>query len=553
MAHGQDFEIQSTFRQSIYVTTTGISDLEKRTVMENLPKHIVLEEELSTHTNYLVTYKAVMTEKYLQALRWNTKILSIQWLYNTESSTKKYELLSFEGANFTTLGITNEIFNNYYCQLGATFKDSLSVSTDFLVSKSPEKVEFCEKYGIPVVQPESVFTSEYEVYRKEQRHDAMWMDDGAIFNEKVFFLDPELPRPLFNQLRRMIIERGGTRVSGIDKDVEFILTFSHGHFDEDRLYHYQYVFDCIEAGALLLPAHYKVFLRKDRPVLTNVIACIDSSLGENRAHACNKLRALGAVVKTQRDLSCTHLIIKDRREFSSSKQVPYKIVSSEWIDQCLYTLKHIREDKYIARTGALNLFSRSKEARMNAKVSYVVPRETLFQFTGLPTFLRNKAMAKFDELKIKYSNAEKYEGCTHLIMGSVNTSEKFLSSLCNGRWILRPDFIDAFDGSSGFDFGKYEWHVAESTLEKDRRIVESIRRWRERVEISGRPAFHKWVVKLCCDDAKRESYERVISSGGGRITHEGDYTHCFIARSYRGDVPSGGQYSTDYIFSHLFS
>lgn len=556
MGFDQDFEIQSTLRPNLFVCTTGISEEEKRLVRSHLPRHVILEDVLTTNTNYLVTYKAMMTDKYIQALKWNIKILSMEWLYDVDGNTKRYEMQPFEGSCFTTSEISNDIFINYYCQLGAAFRRNLTVSTDFLVSSSSsnEKVDFCKKYGIPTVVPEDVFRNNYDVYRKEHRFEAMSVAENGLFDDKVFFLDPELPKILFNVLRRKIIEGGGTRVSNIDKDVGFILTFGHERFKDhgERIYHYQYVFDCVETGAILFPGPYRVYSKVSRPVLSSTVCCVDPSLGDNSASVVNKLRALGAVVKTAVDMNCTHLIIKDKKEYRKNKQTSYKVVLSEWIDQCLYVLKHVREDKYLVRTRGLNLLGRWVEDMPTKRVTCIVPRAVLFQFTSLPPFLKKKAVEKLERLNIRYSDTNKYESCTHLIMGTVNTSEKFLCCLCNGGWILRPDFIDKFDNTPNFDFSRYEWTVSEDTLEKDRKIISAIRRWRERVEESGRPAFHKWVVKLYCEDQKRDSYSRVIENGGGRMATDDHHTHCFVSRTYKGEVNAEKKYSTDYIFSYLF-
>lgn len=556
MGFDQDLEIQSTPKTNLFVCTTGISEEEKRLIRSQLPRHVVLEDALTTKTNYLVTYRATMTDKYVQALKWGIRILNVRWLYDADGNTKRHEMLPFEGASFATSGTSNDAFMNYYCLLGATFKKNLGISTDFLVSDCDEgeKSAFCAKYGIPVVVSGDVFRGSYEVYRREPQFDAMEIVEKAMFSDKVFFLDPELPKGLFNSLRRMIIENGGTRVSVVDSNVEFVLTLCYERFEQHgaKIHYYQYVFDCVETNAVLFPGPYKMYPRESRCILNNAVCCIDSGLGEGSVEVLSKLRALGALVKTSPDAGCTHLIIRDKREYRKSRQTPYKIVLSEWVDQCLYTLRHVKEDKYLLRKESISLFERKMEDVPVKKVRCILPRTVLFQFTGLPLFLRNKVIARLEELNVGYSNADRYEGCTHLVMGTVSTSEKFLSCLCSGGWILRPDFVDDFDNSPCFDFSRYEWTVDENTLEKDRKIVSAVRRWRERVEITGRQAFHKWIVRLCCDEQRRESYARVIESGGGRVTADDSYTHCFVSKSYDGDVPEGKKYSTDYIFSHLF-
>ncbi|UYI28325.1 BRCT domain-containing protein [Encephalitozoon cuniculi] len=550
------FEIQSTFKANVFVCTTGISKDEKELIKSQLPKHVILEDVLSISTNYLATYKALMTEKYVQALKWNIRILHIGWLYNTDESTKKYEMAPFEGSNFTISEISDDSLVNYHCLLGASFTENLTVSTDFVVTdlKSSDKAEFCEKHGIPIITSESVFGSDYSIYRKEPHFKAIETGSGLAFDEKVFFLDPRLPKILFNRLRRLIISNGGTRVSTIDRDVDFIMTQSYGDFEKHggKVYHYQYVFDCIETNAVLFPGPYRVYFKKSRAVLGDAVCCIDKSLEEQRVPVFNKLRALGAIVKEDVDVSCTHLIVKDRSEYRENRRTPYKVVLLPWIDQCLHLLKHVKEDKYSIGVEIPGFFLESRQNRGIKRAGAPVPRSMLFQFTGLSMSLKKKAIEKLEKLNLKYSDADRYEKCTHLIMGTVCTSEKLLSCLCNGGWVLRPDLIDRLDSTPNFDFSEYEWTVDENTPEKERKIVASIRKWRERVAATGKPAFHRWIVRLYCDDQKRKSYIRVIESGGGMVTEGDEYTHCFVSKTYKGEVPTEKRYSTDYIFSHLF-
>ncbi|KAG5859575.1 BRCT domain-containing protein [Encephalitozoon hellem] len=549
-----DFEIQSTFKPSVFVCTTGISKEEQELIKTQLPKHVVLEDTLSITTNYLISYKAMMTEKYIQALKWNIKILHIKWLYDTDESTKKYEMMPLEGCSFTVSEVSNDSLVNYHCLLGASFTQNLTVWTDFLItdSKSNDKTMFCKKYGIPIVTSKCIFGNDYGMYRKDPCFKAIEKASGSVFNEKVFFLDPKLPKVLFNRLRRLIISNGGTRVSVIDRDVDFVMTQSYSDFErhDGKVFHYQYVFDCIEAGAVLLPGSYKVHFGRRRPVLNEAICCIDASLKECRTEVFNKLRALGAIVKEDVDVSCTHLIIKDRKGYREDKRMPCKVVLSSWVDQCLHLLRRVSEDKYSVGIDASNFFIESRRNEISKKLRASKPM--LFQFTGLSPLLKKKAVEKLESLNIKYSDTDRYEKCTHLIMETICTSEKFLSCLCNGGWILRPDFIDKFDNSLDFDFSKYEWTADENVPEKERRVAASIRKWRERVTSSGKPAFHRWVVKLYCEDQKKESYARVIENGGGCVTEGSEYTHCFVSKTYKEEVPVEKKYSTDYIFSHLF-
>lgn len=556
MILSQEFEINETQKPKIFVTTTGITETEKNIIKKNLPSNIILEDEMTTLTTYLICYKALITEKFIQAMLWNIKIIRIDWLYDIESNPKKYEMKPLEGLEFSSSEMTNEIFNNYYTLLGAFHNENLSISTSFFISNeiSGERIDFCKKYNIPVINPNDVFKNDFKGLHRDFKINAYRLGSTKIFYDKVIFIDQTLPRSLFNQLKRIVIEQEGIRVSIIDDNVDYIISNSINKFKQytGKVLHYQFVFDCFEYKAHLMPNSYCILPVKKIEVFKNVVCCIEESYKKDSVQVVNKLKALGAIIKENEDFTCTHLIIKDKREYKKRGVKTFKVVSSEWIDQCLYTMKHIKEDKYTVKEFNLSLFSTKLESTPTKRIKCVGIKEMVFQFTGLPVFLKTKAKEMLDRYNIKYICSDKYEHCTHLIMGNISTSEKFLSALCNGAWILKPDFIEEFDNTPLFDFAKYEWVCDEAIDEKDKKVISSIRKWREKVEKTGKPAFYKWVVRLYADEPKKQSYKRVIENGGGRVTEDGPFTHCFVGKNYKGEVGCKSKYSTDYIFSFLF-
>ncbi|EOB13814.1 Ankyrin repeat domain-containing protein 32 [Nosema bombycis CQ1] len=556
MITSQEFEIDETQKLKIFITTTGISEIEKSIVKKTLPTNIILEDELTTLTTYLVSYKAIITDKFVQAMLWNIKIINIDWLYDVESNPKKYEMKPLEGIEFSSSEMTNEIFNNYYTLLGGVHNENLSISTSFFISNEieGERIDFCKKYNIPVIKPNDVFKNNFKELYKDFKINAFRLGHTKIFYDKIIFIDQTLPQNVFNQLKRITIEQEGIRVSVIDDTIDYIITNSYDKFRKykGKVLHYQFIFDCFEYKAHLMPNSYHIQPCKRIDVLKNTVCCIEDSFKKDSLQIVNKLKALGAIIKDEEDFTCTHLIIRDKREYKKKGLYSYKIVSSEWIDQCLYTMKHIKEDKYSVKGSNLSLFSTKLESVPIKRIKCSEANEIVFQFTGLPTFLKNKARDTLDKYNVKYINSDKYENCTHLIMGNISTSEKFLAALCNGAWILRPDFIESYDGSKTFDFLKFEWTCNSVTDEKDKKIIKSVRKWREKVEESGKPAFSKWVVKFYADDAKKKSYTRVIINGGGKITEGDQYTHCFVTKNYKGEVTCKSKYTTDYIFSYLF-
>jgi hypothetical protein len=556
MDQSQEFEIVNTHRPKIFVTTTGISEIEKKIIKKDLPPHIILEDELTTLTTYLVSYKSILSDKLVQAMIWNIKFVRIDWLYDTDSNPNKYIMRPLEGIEFSSNDITNDVFINYYCLMGAVYNDNLTMSTGFFISNDEEgeKHEFCLKNDIPIIKPENIFKNNYKSLQKPFNIKACKVGNEDIFENKCFYVDPKFNNTLFNQLKRLIIEQKGSRVSLINKEVDYIISNTTKNFEDKKckILHYQYIFDCVEYSAELFPNFYIIRREKSDAILKNVVCCIEKSLKKDSLQIVNKLQALGSIIRDDDNLSCTHMIIKDKKEYKNKGLKPYKVVSVDWIDQCLYTMKHVREDKYLVKESTLNLFAQPNEKTPIKRIKAAVIKDKLFQFTGLPSFLKNRAVDRLEKYNVRYIVSERYENCTHLIMGNLSTSEKFLSALCNGAWILTPAFIEEFDNTIHFDYEKYEWKTDENTDEKDAKIINSIKKWRERVLKTGYPAFYKWKVKIYAEESKKANFTRVIQNGGGQITQYDDFTHCFVAKNYKGEVTEKKRYSTDYIFSYLF-
>lgn len=545
MENTHSVEIENTPRQKITITTTGISKYELSCL--KVPEHIIISHCLTPKTRFLVTYKAIFTDKYIQAIHWNIPIVSTGFLYDLDSNYKKYEIKPFQGAIFNTSGITDEIYANYLIQIGAKYETNCSIFIDFLVcdNTNSEKYKFCSKYNIPIVKTSQIFKSDFSIYLKNIKYDAKQLNSKTIFFEKTFYLDPGLPKALFNGLRRCIIENEGTRMSTLSSNVDFILSLQPDSYFQDfsdKIIYYQYVFDCKETTSVLYHEFYRINKTKLKPILPDLICVIDKNLPIEYSY---KLKSLGATIKYNLDTRVTHFITNNSStkslEFPCSNNIPFQIVSSLWVDQCLTTLKYIKETKY--QTGKLKL---------NKICPTKIEKDKLFQFTCLPSFFKDEMIMKFRKYEIKFDDSDKYNECTHLIMGSPNSSQKFFCSLVSGAWILRPDFVKDFDNQANFEYEKYEWTPSSGMTEKEQKVIRSIKKWRKRIQEGGHKPFYRWNVKIYCKDDKLENFRNLIITGGGEMNDIKNYTHVFLDKSYDGEVKDTITGNSNSIFSYLF-
>lgn len=561
MDRSQSFEIQNTQNISYQIATTALTDMEISTI--ELPPNVSISSVLTPKTRFLVTYKAVFTEKYIQALLWNIPIVTSQFLYDPTLNYKAFEMRPFQGAVFTTSGISDETYNNYFILLGAKYEQNCTIFIDFLVcdNEDSEKYRFCRKYEIPIIKTSQVFSGNYVLFKKKTKYDARQLRPKAMFFEKVFFIDPKLPKQLFNKLRRIVIENEGTRVSSISEDTEYVVTLSYDEYREhsSKLIHYQYIFDCFESNSLLYSDFYRYHFPISKIILQSTISVVDKDM-ENAGEYVYKLKSLGSNVRNSLDSRCTHYVAKDinlnslkpfirdsssqtGRQKGDESRLPFMVLSPDWVDQCLILLKHVKEGRFSTNRPTLSLRKR---------LSLKKQEEMVFQFTGLPSLFKDEAIRKFRSFGIKFVDSDKFEGCTHLIMGSLSSSEKFFCSLVSGCWILTPDFIQDFENQANFDFEKYEWTSSDDMTQRDKKTVDSIRKWRTRIQDTRRKPFHRWNAKFYCPEYKLDNYKNLILAGGGSMDDSRPYTHIFVDKNYGGEIKEDKSVSADSIFSYLF-
>lgn len=536
-----------------YICTTGISQTEKQLL--KIPGNVVLQDVMDEKTTFIATYKFLGTPKYLIALRDRIKILYIGALYDLGSHYKTYEMRPFEGALFSTSGVREALYINYFTLLKAQYQPHVSIFLDFVIinGEDSEKYKFSRDYGVPTIEMHRVFEPAYYCrYMRPARTDIKDPFPGDLFTDKVFMLDSELPADLFNKLRRLIIFNGGLRIPEPDCNPDFIFTLNFKKYTRyaDKLHHYQYVFDCVEANAVLYPEFYKIHYVSPPAVLEGCVCTLDTALGPEYTAYEMKLKSLSPIVQPTVDMRTTHFISRgkpmpEKAPASGCGRMNYMTIEPEWIDQCLGKLERVNEARFARNESSLSLRKRRCTKR--------IWEDMLIQLTGFGPDEMGPIVEKFRKYSIRYSESHEYEGCTHLVMKRLVQSEKFFSALSNGRWILRPEFLDDFHKQEEFDFVPYEWHEDAWMSEKEVKMARAIRAWRERINKGGNLPFHNWVVKIYCLPKKLSAYTRLIGHGGGRITHWGNATHVFVDKDYKEPVREANARSADSIFLYLIN
>ncbi|TKR95869.1 hypothetical protein L596_009981 [Steinernema carpocapsae] len=125
---------------------------------------------------------------------------------------------------------------------------------------------------------------------------------------------------------------------------------------------------------------------------------------------------------------------------------------------------------------------------------------------------------------------------THLVAQKLSRSEKTLSAVARGLWVLTPQFLfDSLDAGRFLEEDDYE-HGRSGTdvvyqTDVEKKLADACRRWRlklkDKVEYPG-GAFSKWSVAVY-GGQKTESVIRLIQQGGGKATNKSE-----LGNSFRG-------------------
>ncbi|CAJ1068536.1 LOW QUALITY PROTEIN: SMC5-SMC6 complex localization factor protein 1 [Xyrichtys novacula] len=148
-------------------------------------------------------------------------------------------------------------------------------------------------------------------------------------------------------------------------------------------------------------------------------------------------------------------------------------------------------------------------------------------------------------------------GCTHLIIPTVLSSEKFLAACAAGKWVVTPDYVlDSMEKGSWLAEEAYEISISTSTTP----VFYPVRQWREKVS-SGRlsGAFQGWRVLLMVQEPTRWAmFKRLLRAGRAKVyccplPPSTTVTHVMAkpvtADSKSHDAPC---YPVSYIVQHLF-
>ncbi|XP_071053799.1 DNA topoisomerase 2-binding protein 1-like isoform X2 [Onthophagus taurus] len=166
----------------------------------------------------------------------------------------------------------------------------------------------------------------------------------------------------------------------------------------------------------------------------------------------------------------------------------------------------------------------------------------VFILSTIENDLRNILIKQIEELGGKVSTLSFYDpDGTHLLAPKLQRTEKMLSCMAAGKWILHPSYIEActkenrFLNCEAFEYGNPSANKDITVqFDKDKKLwMEPVHYWRVEVAKRGYGAFHD--MRAIIFTAKRDAIVRIIEAGGGMVVNatppfeDNIYaTHCLI-------------------------
>lgn len=493
-------------------------------------------------------------------------------------------------------GTEREYYSRVVQSLGATYTDNLTKRNTHLLAAVPSgpKYEFAQSAGIKCVSPRWLLdsmgagrprdTADYPVVRPSDRENREPAPSGS--NQ----VPPSIATPAEKRkleaitVETPIRETISKRLKEVAAAIPTGLTQESVGGGEER------------ASPLPEPV--------PSDLLRGLTFSISQRLWHRRDELHDLVTELGGVFVWSYDRTCTHYLHQGNieeesfREFKLVRQHGKWIVSPWWLARCKEARKRLPEIKFphthvpgVEETPVESAVSPQiispfpspqdsllpptidfdsvieADRKMDAKrrnplikvdfgarpepepskepVTGESPRERVFALSGLLPDQRISFPTVLEDLGAKVLRATNTwdDSSTHLIIGSLTKSEKFLAACAAGIWVLRPSYVAACVNARSLEHeATHEWHPGWC----EEALAKAPRYWREQRRRGVRP-FSGWKVLLVADQKRIVGLRNILVAGTAEVwtladedVGEVEFTHLLVSSAQmRAKVPAG--------------
>lgn len=159
-------------------------------------------------------------------------------------------------------------------------------------------------------------------------------------------------------------------------------------------------------------------------------------------------------------------------------------------------------------------------AAVEAAAAEAAPVRRCFMLTSLSTSDRTRASRLLADLGATLSTSSTFDRqATHLLIGVVTKSEKYLAACAAGLWILRPDYIAACEKAGRcLPEQDYEWAPSWNDPTSEGPLKAAPRNWRTFLaHHRRRGAFEGWTVMLAVDAKRMAGFRSILEAGDATV------------------------------------
>lgn len=151
------------------------------------------------------------------------------------------------------------------------------------------------------------------------------------------------------------------------------------------------------------------------------------------------------------------------------------------------------------------------------------PPKLVFMLSGFdPNDKEALTQQSADKLRIRIADSPTIDpSATHLILHEPFGTEKLISAIAAGMWILTPKYItDSLEAGRCLPEEPYEWGnqvMDKSKMSNRHRLVQAAMNWRKHFGETGKRAFHEWTVVVMNKTEKSTSMRNILTAGGATV------------------------------------
>ncbi|KAI2811871.1 DNA topoisomerase 2-binding protein 1 [Blomia tropicalis] len=514
------FPILSQCMRRLYVTATNLSQVVKKEVEERVSQMSGFYSTcLTRETNFLIS-DSVLTPKYHAANQLKIPVLKQEWI------TKCWDNFQFQFRRANEPDIIEQfrlpIFfdstkrENHISELirsnGGQFSPSLLFDVPNMILLAKEKLGdkyyYACKKNIPRLQIKWLYDSIEQKY--------------ALSLEKYSLENVETSNNDVQHLDEVNVCN--------EKEEKQIKIPNNEHLLAD-----------------ILDELFATYVKQNDIFLDKCVIFVDGFDYETTLSIRNVSRRCGALFVSEFKPMVTHIIIGTK--FTSkdsflklSKNVPK--VTIDWLIESvkskhcqnveLYT--YVDEDK---KKDDNNDFVNEFENVLLESPPPYPPTKRLFDPVIVFSGFEQKEKESLCEQVFENLNGQVYDDryltndVTHLIINELRASEKLLSAMALGIWIMKPEYVkDSIKAGRWLPELQYQWGkeddnqvlpIKELNRTLEQQLISSSISWRQNRERTGLLAFHDWNILILNNSKLIQIVTKIFQLGGGRLYYMDDY------------------------------